>query len=616
MIFAGANDGMLHAWDAGKASVERITDAAKIKRDVVHFDDGTGRELFAYMPRSVLPTVKTLAEDPERHHWSVDGSPAAAEVFIDPRETGTPDPAQREWRTVLVGGLREGGSAYYALDITQPDELVASTIGPVDNEAEQRDITIPKDQGVVPDCADKKGDGEMGCDEDLDYPAALWEFTDRVWDPAAIADDRTTGDYVALDEDGNGFPDLGETWSRPNIGRIRVVVDDQVVSKYVAVFGGGLDPAKADAQGNFLYMIDVETGQPIYKRELQGSAPSDPAAVDTDQDGYLDRVYLGTTAGFMYRLDLEDRSKTGNARYPKLLSDVLVMGMKGLASMAPTYQVTRIEQTDGSGNPLWAPRKIFDTGGRPIYYAPSVLFVANLGRYALGIGTGDRSDLTSKSDLTGRFYLFVDDSDLEAVKASLPLDESDLTAVAVAGATNTDLLTTGSPGHRGWYLVLSLKERLISNPFGLSGVTFFATFTPDDPCDDGTSSCKNPKCSLGGTSYVYVVESTTANPLLLDAFGEPSRVHQVQGFVTEPFTEQGLTKNSTSGTGGGTETTSDDLSQRDIDVMNNLKSLFPKNCKFGNHRIDIKLIAADTHLERIAAVPICIIEKNWKEAGQ
>jgi hypothetical protein len=47
--------------------------------------------------------------------------------------------------------------------------------------------------------------------------------------------------------------------------------------------------------------------------------------------------------------------------------------------------------------------------------------------------------------------------------------------------------------------------------------------------------------------------------------------------------------------------------------MNKLKTLFPRNCKFANYRIDIKTIAADTGVYLIAPVPICIIEKNWKE---
>ena len=50
-----------------------------------------------------------------------------------------------------------------------------------------------------------------------------------------------------------------------------------------------------------------------------------------------------------------------------------------------------------------------------------------------------------------------------------------------------------------------------------------------------------------------------------------------------------------------------------ISVMNSLKKLFPLNCRFGNYRIDIKAISGDTGIIFIAPVPICIVEKNWKE---
>jgi hypothetical protein len=56
-----------------------------------------------------------------------------------------------------------------------------------------------------------------------------------------------------------------------------------------------------------------------------------------------------------------------------------------------------------------------------------------------------------------------------------------------------------------------------------------------------------------------------------------------------------------------------DLSQFDRDVMETLRALFPSQCRFANYRIDVKTVAADTSIERIAPIPVCLIEKNWKE---
>ncbi len=182
------------------------------------------------------------------------------------------------------------------------------------------------------------------------------------------------------DDDGNGFVDLGDTWSRPTIARIRVDsdADGGVVDKYVAVFGGGMDPDEKHSadqsrvRGNFLYMVDIETGRAIYKRAVIGSAAGDPAVVDTDQNGYADTVYFGTTAGYLYKADISS---------VEILEDL---------GNAGGFKVT-------SEN--WEPFAIFNTFDRPIYHEPTVVFVTELGKYAVAFGTGDREDLWDDSYL-------------------------------------------------------------------------------------------------------------------------------------------------------------------------------------------------------------------------
>lgn len=86
MLYVAANDGMLHA-----------------------FASDDGEELWAYAPRI---TMKKLHQQASvnygvNHQYTVDGSPEAADVFIN-----------GAWRTVLVGGLNAGGRGYYAIDVT------------------------------------------------------------------------------------------------------------------------------------------------------------------------------------------------------------------------------------------------------------------------------------------------------------------------------------------------------------------------------------------------------------------------------------------------------------------------------------------------------------------
>lgn len=89
LVFAGANDGMLHAFDA---------------------DNGV--EKFAYVPNAVYDNLNQLSSTAYTHKYYVDGSPTIVDAFIN-----------SSWRTVLVSGLGAGGQGIFALDITDPASL-------------------------------------------------------------------------------------------------------------------------------------------------------------------------------------------------------------------------------------------------------------------------------------------------------------------------------------------------------------------------------------------------------------------------------------------------------------------------------------------------------------
>jgi type IV pilus assembly protein PilY1 len=93
-LYAGGNDGMLHAFLV---------------------EDGT--EAFAYVPKLVFENLEQLADPLYTHKFYVDLTPAVAEVIL----SGTD-------KTMLVGGLGKGGRGYYALDITNPDDITAESI--------------------------------------------------------------------------------------------------------------------------------------------------------------------------------------------------------------------------------------------------------------------------------------------------------------------------------------------------------------------------------------------------------------------------------------------------------------------------------------------------------
>ncbi len=95
VVYAGANDGMLHAFDNGKP----------IGLD--NWDDGTGEELWAFIPPKLLSNLKNL--NGEALQFFVDGS---SKVYTERNASGNLTKA------ILIFGLRRGGNFYIALDVT------------------------------------------------------------------------------------------------------------------------------------------------------------------------------------------------------------------------------------------------------------------------------------------------------------------------------------------------------------------------------------------------------------------------------------------------------------------------------------------------------------------
>ena len=97
MIYFGANDGMLHAIDAG-SGVERL----------------------AYVPSMLYSSLTRLTDTNFSHRNFVNGSPTVGDVFYN-----------TAWHSLLVSGLRAGGKGLFALDVTNPagfSEANASSI--------------------------------------------------------------------------------------------------------------------------------------------------------------------------------------------------------------------------------------------------------------------------------------------------------------------------------------------------------------------------------------------------------------------------------------------------------------------------------------------------------
>lgn len=359
VIYAGANDGMLHA-----------------------FDDATGEELWGFIPPDLLPNLKNLTG--EAVQFYVDGPPKA---YIER------DSSNKIVSATLIFGERRGGNHYTALDIKDP--------------------LLPK---------------------------FLWSIS-----PSAITYKTTMSSTTAYQE-------MGQTWSAPQLGRVEG-------GKWVAFISGGYDDLNqdlanpgTDTKGRALYVVDVSNGSLIWSysyannANMQYSIPSDTARVDTNNDGYIDRLYVGDVGGQIWRFDVGSSGLTG-----KILFDT-------------NWGVS-------------VKRKIF--------YPPDVTL--ELGYEMIFVGTGDREH-PKEITRVNRLYAIKDKN------PSSPLKESDLVDVTL------DLLQVGTDSEKtttmtdlqtksGWFILLdqNIGEKCLSSPTLFFGTVYYTTFTPvfgdtNDPC--------------------------------------------------------------------------------------------------------------------------------------
>ena len=99
VLFAGANDGMLHG-----------------------FRDTDGAEVFAFVPRAVIPTMGLLASRSYNHKYYVDGPTTEADACLSGGSGCT------TWSNLLLGTGGAGTKTVFALDVTNPLTMTASSV--------------------------------------------------------------------------------------------------------------------------------------------------------------------------------------------------------------------------------------------------------------------------------------------------------------------------------------------------------------------------------------------------------------------------------------------------------------------------------------------------------
>ncbi len=247
MLYVGANDGMLHAFIAEDHKTETVGGARNRE----------GEELWGFIPNNLLGSLYQMKT---AHTYYVDGSPVIRDVYfpnlplMDPANPTEPlkinnQPVLGTYRTVLISGERGGGGAYFALDVTDPEN-----------------------------------------------PRYLWEY--RVGVHPGV-------DYDSVQcAGGNKI----ETWAEPIIGQLWLKNGDTdtFVSKTVMIVPGGVSSPGALPQltscvqfallmsaATQIHFVDVETGKLLRKMTVGNTAGME--AIESLLEDYYTMLASGST---------------------------------------------------------------------------------------------------------------------------------------------------------------------------------------------------------------------------------------------------------------------------------------------------------------------------------
>jgi len=267
LVFVGANDGMLHAFDAR-----------------------TGIEAWAYVPFNLLPKLRALRDGQAVGSFAyfVDSSPKVADVKIG-----------GVWRTYLITGQGPGGTFYQALDVTLTD-MAAS---------------------VPPDADDTTA--LLSFLSQADRISHVWSFPVRTSFDASLAPyGDIAGGAPAIEKS------VGETWSDPAVGQVEGVDSDWVAlvgSGFLSRTRELAANRAGAAAGTTFYLLRMSDGSVLDSRNvgndnvaetvddcavsgdcrrMKNALQADPVATGPQNTRYITKSYIGDLDGRVWRFNL------------------------------------------------------------------------------------------------------------------------------------------------------------------------------------------------------------------------------------------------------------------------------------------------------------------------
>ncbi|HUW39266.1 MAG TPA: hypothetical protein VMV91_18240 [Rhodocyclaceae bacterium] len=380
-------------------------------------DTATGAEQWAFLAEEALPLLSTMMVDSLGGHLIVtDGSPSL--FFHDANNDGMIRASDGD-KAMLYFGQRRGGSAYYAVDIS-----------------------------------------------DIDHPKFAWKIIGGKGVAGAGSLCVGSGSCSAV----AAYDELGQSWSYPAVGKLRALTPPVAATLTPAlIFGGGYDPNEdndpvtaADTMGRALYVVNGYTGAVVKKfgaantvHGMDASFPSDAAAlnVDLDAQNLLDRVYIGDTAANLYRFDIDnaDPAHWSGGRIAQL-SDAY-----SLPGTAPNRKI------------LFPPMLVKQNfGGR---------------YDAVYVGTGDREHPLKTAGVADKMFMIKDkplvDADYTLAANYSADDLIDISGINDQTGFGAQVSATTWKAKKGWYYSLpGSGEKVTSSPTIFSQTLRFSSYAP------------------------------------------------------------------------------------------------------------------------------------------
>jgi len=514
VIYVGANDGMLHAFNAGFYD----NTAATYSESGFLYDGTTaateyelGTEIWAYVPMNLLPHLKWLKDNNYTHVYYVDGKPRVfdAKIFGDARYNAADHPGG--WGTVLVASMRFGG-------------------GPM----------------TIDTAANGLGNPNAADDRTMTSAYVLFDITNPEVEPTLLAE---------IPVPNGSFSEV-----YPTVATIKDKSDYTAAGKWYLVFGSGPSSLSSAATADTakLYVLDLDE---LVSPGSTANAPAGCSVGPVSATSSMDIITCDTGAANLFvgspvSVDWDQNYK----------ADTLYFGLVGDAN-ATTGKVFRFPLNEDTDPANWTtPSVLLDTS-RPVYSAPTP-GVDEWGNHWVFFGSGRlfvRDDETS----TALQYLYgvkdpYDSSDVATTNVPVLLaDMAEVTSVKVytdgtidngPGGTNT-LSTFESYVDStvdGWYLQLPLisgtagtdpATRNLSQSSLLGGVLFSSVYQPSvDPCSAEGFSRLYGLYYKTGTAY----SGPTVFGTEVEAGGEVSVpfINLGRGFATAPAIHSGTGEGS------------------------------------------------------------------------